>query len=356
MPWGGASTLAITKADRARAPLKFRIPGWARHLPAPGGLYGYAGNSTGAATLSVNGRRVPAAPDRLGYVTIERAWTTGDVVEISLPIEARRVTADRRVKETRGRLAIERGPIVYCAEWPDADDGKALDVRIDPATPLTASVDRSVLGGVTVIDTDAKRVSKPDAPAKPLKLIPYFLWANRGAGEMTVWISAEDLRIGDVGPAGGFIFHDNPNHAKDGWRYLEAAPFDQSAGARWGCFRRLIAGARGTAIGTGRQNTEDMLKACAEPGTAAHLCATFTLNGVGGWFLPSRDELTAMYANLRATNAAPFQDAGLTDNFTYWASSQNTADMAAHVDFADLGRLHGDDKDFPRRVRAIRAF
>ena len=182
MPWGGASKLSITKTDGASAPIKFRIPGWARNQPAPGGLYAYADKSSAAATVAVNGRRVPAAPDRLGYVTIERAWTTGDVVEISFPVETRRVTADRRVKETRGRMAIERGPIVYCAEWPDADQGKALDVRIDPATPLTASVDKSFLGGATVITADAKRVSKPNAPAKPIKLIPYFLWANRGAG------------------------------------------------------------------------------------------------------------------------------------------------------------------------------
>lgn len=67
------------------------------------------------------------------------------------------------------------------------------------------------------------------------------------------------------------------------------------------------------------------------------LCAKLHLNGVGGWHLPSRDELAAMY-------------------FSYWASSQQTADMAVHIDFADLGRLHGDDKDFPRRVRAVRAF
>jgi hypothetical protein len=87
------------------------------------------------------------------------------------------------------------------------------------------------------------------------------------------------------------------------------APVDQSAGATWGCFRRAIAGARGTAIGTGRQNTSDMLASCPEP-----------------------------------------------DNFTYWTSSQQTADMTSHIDFADNGRQHFDDKDFPRRVRAIRTF
>jgi hypothetical protein len=173
---------------------------------------------------------------------------------------------------------------------------------------------------------------------------------------MTVWFARTDYKPGDVGPSGGFIFYDNPNYAADGWRYLEAAPFDQSAGARWGCFRRLIPGARGTAVGSGRQNTTDMIAACTERGSAAELCTTLTVNGVTGWFLPSRDELALMYRNLRAVGVGNFGDAGVTDNFTYWASSQNTADMAAHIDFADLGRLHGDDKDFPRRVRAIRAF
>ena len=86
---------------------------------------------------------------------------------------------------------------------------------------------------------------------------------------MSVWLSTREYALGDIGPAGGFIFYVNPNYAADGWRYLEAAPFDQSAGAKWGCFRRAIAGARGTAVGTGRQNTHDMLAACTEPGTAA---------------------------------------------------------------------------------------
>ena len=63
-----------------------------------------------------------------------------------------------------------------------------------------------------------------------------------------------------------------------------------------------------------------------------------------------------MYRNLKATGAGVFEDRGVADNFTYWTSSQQTADMAAHIDFADNGRQHGDDKDFPRRVRAIRAF
>ena len=207
---------------------------------------------------------------------------------------------------------------------------------------------------MSVIQTRATRVTNPSLPAKPIRLIPYSLWANRGPGEMTVWLSAAGYAIGDTGPAGGFIFHENPNYAADGWRYLEAAPFDQSAGAAWGCFRRLIPGARGTAVGSGKQNTADMLASCPDAGTAAALCASLSVNGTRGWFLPSRDELALMYRNLKTAGTGDFQDGGVADNFTYWASSQQTADMAVHIDFADLGRQHGDDKDFPRRVRAVR--
>jgi hypothetical protein len=171
---------------------------------------------------------------------------------------------------------------------------------------------------------------------------------------MTVWLSTAGYAVGDIGPAGGVIFYENPRYQTDGWRYLEAAPFDQSAGARWGCFRRAIAGARGTAIGTGKQNTADILAACDDAATAAALCATLTVNGIGGWFLPSRDELAAMYRGLRAGGLADVRDTGIADNVTYWTSSQQTADMANHIDFADAGRQHYDDKDFPRRVRAIR--
>jgi hypothetical protein len=174
---------------------------------------------------------------------------------------------------------------------------------------------------------------------------------------MTVWLRTAEYAAGDVGPAGGLIFYVNPSWKADGWRYLEAAPFDQSAGAPWGCFRTEIGGARGTAVGTGRQNTEDILSACRAPGTAAALCAALTVNGIGGWFLPSIDELVLMYTNLAVTGAADFGERGRADNVNYWSSTQVSADMARHLDFADNGRrLHYDDKDYPRGVRAVRAF
>jgi hypothetical protein len=161
-------------------------------------------------------------------------------------------------------------------------------------------------------------------------------------------------KVGDIGPAGGFIFYENPTYEADGWRYLEAAPFDQSAGAKWGCFRKAVRGARATALGSGKQNTAEILGECTESGSAAELCANLTVNGTRGWFLPSRDELALMYRNLKATGIGDFRANGVADNFAYWTSSQASTDMAHHIDFADAGRQHYDDKDYPRRVRAIR--
>ena len=356
MPWGGRSTIAIAGKDEVRAALRLRIPGWAANRVAPGMLYRYVDRSSEQATIALNGMRIDASPGKTGYVTIDRVWKPGDRIEIAFPTPVRLVAADDRVHDARGRVAVERGPLVYCAESPDVEGGRALDLLVDPSRQMTADRDASRFGGVVTIRAHARSMTKPSAPFNPVTLIPYHLWANRGAGEMTVWLSRAEYAIGDTGPAGGLIFHDNPNWADDGWRYLEAAPVDQSIGAKWGCFRRAIAGARGTAVGAGKQNTADILAACADAGTAAHLCATYTLNGVGGWFLPSRDELALMYRHLKAAGHGDFRDHGMPDNCQYWTSSQQTADMANHIDFADNGRLHYDDKDFPRRVRAIRAF
>ncbi len=354
MPWGGKSKIEVVSQEATRGVIRLRIPGWARNVPAPGSLYAYDAKLDRQPRVSLNGRAVSATADSTGYVTLDREWRTGDSIELDFPIETRRVAADPRVREDRNRMAIERGPIVYCAEWPDVEGGRALTLLFSTRNEMKPALGDGIASGATVLETEAHGIANPSLDAKPVKLIPYHLWANRGAGEMSVWLSKAGYSVGDTGPAGGVVFYDNPNYAKDGWRYLEAAPADQSAGAKWGCFRQMIQGARGTAVGTGKQNTQDMLAACGEPESAARLCANYSVNGVSGWFLPSRDELALIYRNLAAARLGNFHAVG-ADNFNYWASSQQTADMAAHIDFADLGRQHGDDKDFPRRVRAIRA-
>src|SRR5262249_2130304 len=156
------------------------------------------------------GQRVDAIADSLGYVSLDRRWKNADAIEVVFPIANRIVVADERVRANRRRVAIERGPIVYCLESKDAAAGRALDVQLDPRGSLQAAKDDERFSGVTVLHTDATRITAPSSPRQPVKLIPYHLWANRGAAEMTVWLSTSGYALGDVGPAGGFIFYENP--------------------------------------------------------------------------------------------------------------------------------------------------
>lgn len=357
MPWGGRSNISVSTRGESAANIKLRIPGWAGNRPVPGGLYSNMDRLEARPVISVNGRKVACPVDRSGYANLDRNWKDGDIVEVIFPFEVRKVVAHPKVREHRGRMAVERGPIVFCAEGHDCEGGRALELLMDPKDELIASFERGFFGGVTVIDGKARDISRPQSEKKPVKLIPYHLWANRGAAEMNVWVSKAEYEPGDTGPAGGLIFFVNPNYAADGWRYLEAAPFDQSEGAKWGCFRTLIPGARGAEVGAGRQNTRDIIAACATPGSAAELCVHFELNGIRGWFLPSTEELKQMYVHLKLAGLGDFAVGGAPDNVCYWSSTQRTADMADHLDFADNGlRQHYDDKDYHRRVRAIRAF
>jgi hypothetical protein len=357
MPWGGRTKIALSTREALRAKIKLRIPGWAGDRPVPGDLYAFMDRSNGSPFLSLNGAKIAPAVDSFGYATLDRTWKNGDIVEITFPFDVRKVAAHPKVREDRGRMAVERGPIVFCCEGHDCGDGRALNLLWNPREDLKPSYDPGFFGGAILLHGTARDISRPLSEPKPVKLIPYHLWANRGAAEMSVWLATAEYSPGETGPAGGLIFTVNPNSATDGWRYLEAAPFDQSAGAPWGCFRTLIPGARGTGIGAGRQNTLDILAACPAPGSAAALCANFKCNGIGGWFLPSTDELIQMYIQLKLAGLGDFNAAAAADNVCYWSSTQWSADMADHLDFADNGlRRHYDDKDYPRRVRAIRAF
>ena len=114
MPWGGVSTIAVTTPEDVRGTIKLRMPGWARNQPVPGTLYSYADRIDQQATVSVNGKSVGAVPDRSGYVSLDRTWKNGDAIRVEFPMAVRRVVADERVTQNRRRIAVERGPIVYC--------------------------------------------------------------------------------------------------------------------------------------------------------------------------------------------------------------------------------------------------
>jgi hypothetical protein len=157
--------------------------------------------------------------------------------------------------------------------------------------------------------------------------------------------------VGDTGPAGGLIFYDKGSYSgSPSWRYLEAAPSDQSTGAPWGCYETLISGADGTAVGTGKQNTIDIEAGCATIGTAADICANLSLGGYSDWFLPSKDELNLMYENLKVAGVGGFAGYG------YWSSSEAGACYAWFQYFNFGFQFKYGFKSNASRVRAVRAF
>lgn len=159
-------------------------------------------------------------------------------------------------------------------------------------------------------------------------------------------------KIGDAGPAGGIVFYDKGEFS-EGWRYLEAAPASMEFYAQWGTSGILVGGT-GTAVGTGKLNTQfiiDALKRTGESGRAAQLCAALDINGFKDWFLPSRDEHELMYQNLYLKGLGNFRI-----NW-YWSSSETNATGAWSHGTAEDGLWHNTTKTSTLvHVRAIRAF
>jgi len=191
-PWDGGVKMTVNPDRSGNFTINVRIPGWARNEAAPGGLYRFLDKVDEAVVLKVNGKPVPLNIDK-GYASLNRTWNRGDVVELALPMPIRRVAANERVEADRGRAALQRGPIVYCAEWPDNPQGHVRNLMLADNAKLTAEFKPGLLGTVTVIKGNAIALAY-DEQNKVLKnqqeftAIPYYAWANRGPGEMIVWI------------------------------------------------------------------------------------------------------------------------------------------------------------------------
>ena len=134
---------------------------------------------------------------------------------------------------------------------------------------------------------------------------------------------------------------------------LIAAPTDQGT-SKWGCYGTLISGADGTAIGTGSQNTADILAGCSETNIAAYLCDTLTLGGYNDWFLPSKDELNKLYENIGQGNALGLGNVGGFANPNYWSSTENDF-ISAWFQYFSSGLQYSNYK-YGFYVRAVRAF
>ena len=167
-------------------------------------------------------------------------------------------------------------------------------------------------------------------------------------------IENDEYNIGETGPAGGIIFYVNPNYETDGWRYLEAAPEDQSTEIQWYNGRHLPMGATATAVGTGEANTQTIVNIQGTGSYAAQRCNDLSLGGCSDWFLPSKDELGLMHENLYLKGLGGFE------SDYYWSSSESLVyDAWPHVlYFAPLDSEITILKDahYGYRVRAVRAF
>jgi hypothetical protein len=193
-PWNGAVKITVAPDKKSKFTIAVRIPGWARNEAVPGGLYQFLkGAANEPVTLKVNGKEVPIKLDQ-GYVRLNRSWKKGDVIELNLPMPVQRVLASDKVKADRGRIALQRGPIVFCAEWPDNPNGKVRNLILPRDQSFNATFEPSLLNGVETINGKAVTVSQNADGAmvkaeQPFKAIPYFAWANRGKGEMAVWFT-----------------------------------------------------------------------------------------------------------------------------------------------------------------------
>jgi DUF1680 family protein len=191
-PWNGAIKLFVAPDQAGPLTIHVRIPGWAREEPIPGGLYHYSDQSSEKVTLAVNGGGVPMKLDQ-GYVSIKRTWKAGDLIDLRLPMPVRRVKANDQVMADRGRVALQRGPIVYTAEWADSPTGKVRNLMLSPTAQLSYEYKPDLLNGVVVVKSrayalafDAKgTLTRTD---EEFTAIPYYAWANRGRGQMMVWL------------------------------------------------------------------------------------------------------------------------------------------------------------------------
>ena len=164
----------------------------------PGDLYHFADRARDSVALRLNGTPI-TAPRVKGFARIDREWHEGDVVELVLPMPVRRVLANAQVQDDRGRVALERGPIVYAAEWPD-NGGHALDLVVPDEATFSSEFRPTLLNGVVVITGAVQAVTRtsptslPEMQPHQLVAIPYYAWANRGMGEMAVWLPRDASR------------------------------------------------------------------------------------------------------------------------------------------------------------------
>jgi DUF1680 family protein len=200
-PIDGQVKILVNPSKTSIFKLHIRKPGWCSATAVPGGLYNFDATSLAPSVikLSVNGKPVIATEEK-GYFILDRTWKKGDVVEYSMSMEAKRVVARNEVQSDKGRVALQRGPLVYCVEGAD-NNGKALDF-IFPGNAAIVEKPYSVVDEKVVAltaDVPIFTISTDGLSARTIvsqiTAIPYYSWCNRGSNQMQVWLPT---RINDI--------------------------------------------------------------------------------------------------------------------------------------------------------------
>jgi hypothetical protein len=191
-PWDGKVKIIVSPETAGKFIIKIRIPGWAQNEALPGGLYKFTDQDSEPIKLMINGENSEIKLEE-GYSVISREWRSDDIIEVEFPMPVRKIIADERVKEDRNKIAFQRGPLIYCAEWPDNKKGNVRSLLIKNDAAFSTEFIPSLLEGTQVIKTSGFQTRRGRdgkvelLSEEPVTLIPYPLWNNRGAGQMIVW-------------------------------------------------------------------------------------------------------------------------------------------------------------------------
>jgi len=186
-PWNGAMAISIAPQTPSRFNMLVRIPGWSRAQAIPSNLYAFTNVTASKIVIKINGKPVSYKIEK-GYAVLGREWKKGDKITMDLPMPVKEVMANNALHNDSNKVALQRGPIMYCGEWKD-NAGKVSNISIPRNTKFKTMLEGSLLNGVTVIKAEVLKTDSLSGNVKKAEFtaIPYYSWANRGKGEMMVW-------------------------------------------------------------------------------------------------------------------------------------------------------------------------
>lgn len=187
-PWDGKIVFSFISQSREKVNMRIRVPGWAVNRPMYGDLYHFLNIATENISIQLNGKNLPVKIVN-GFIELERIWNESDLLELDFPMPVRKVISNNQVVSNRLKVALQRGPVVYCVESPDNNDN-THDLVIPDTASFDFKFDEQILEGSYILEgmgTDKMGQSRL------IRAIPYYIWGHRGDTEMDVWINRSEI-------------------------------------------------------------------------------------------------------------------------------------------------------------------